>query len=392
MEDSLVSSNGSEAHFVGSYINDMRDAVIAAVVSRLHIAFNGAPGYGKTSVAKDLGERMVTKDHFSMVRFKPTTGDSAVYGAVDIPAIMGKRENTFEVDGLPRLYAGKPVSPMTLLFLGDEWPRCNDAIMDVWLDIMDRWEDRVGTMTTGPVCILTSNWLPTGERAEAVMDRIGLTMWVKPDGNLTTRDLAKAQLKAMNSRMTVSGYVPTFEEVQEVWSAQLTDRANEAVLNAIDEIERHARTGLQDQNGKVKRAFTPINPRRLAYWDHLLAKTSVLYRGTADFTEVHPKAMQALQYAWTSKTAEEYDDWRELVSAIADPITSAVEGATQNFLDYCIAHKKDTNFFADGGAVLGRALTTISELGIKEDDARFIHAKETLNGIFRDAIRNIDQI
>lgn len=374
------------AYFVGDYVDEFTDAVVASVASRLHLMLVSKPGTGKTSIGRDVALRMVGEDRFSMIRIDPTTGTEIIFGPFDIDVALGNKKADVVIDGLPRIVDGTPYDPNCLVCLADEFPRANGALFDAYVKALDVWDNRRGTMTTGPVWIMTANFLPKDERTAAVRDRVGMTLWVD-SGPMDIDAMVEAQSTAMTGGITTSGAVPTLADLERVWAAGPSPDARKAVSAAIKMVVRACETGITNSDGSPRRNFTPINNRRLTQWIQLLTKLSILYSGTDDFREVHPKALAALKWAWPCQDEAEYRDWVELMGTIADPVQSAIDAALSAAYEYFQNAKIDPQFAVNAGSELARATDTILQIVGSREDPRFIDACAMLNTQFVQAVR-----
>jgi hypothetical protein len=305
--------------FQGKYVEEVRDCVIASAASGLHVQLLGKPGTGKTSIANAVAKG-IYGDNYVMTRFNPTTPNFKVEGQLDFAKLLSEKKWVYVRDHTP-------YDPNVKMWIADEVYRANTAILDILIDVLDRWDEK---KDNAPVVIGTANFMPKSERAEALLDRFGCTMWVQPNGSVSGRDVCRAQLQAIGGELTVPGTLPTFAEIMKVRAAKPTEKALEVVLDVEEAIEKEVGKGLRDENDKMVRTFADINERRRTYWVYLLYRTSVLYSGTADFDTVHPKAMEAMRYAWSCKSEEEYNDWGQLMQAFSDPVASAVEYALKS--------------------------------------------------------------
>lgn len=375
--------------FVGSYVTEVRDALFACMASGLHVQFVGKPGTGKTAISYATANA-VYGEEMSMTRFNPSASIEKVEGYQDFKAWMEQSEWKIITDGTP-------YDPKCRLWIADEWNRANSAIQDKFIDTLDRWDD---DPINSPVVVGTANFLPKDERSEAVLDRFGLTYWIAPNGDFTARDVAQARLKANNTRLLVPGLEN--EPDRKMWreaidfarSVAFSDKAIDVVGEATEHVEKVANEGLVNGEGEPVRSFGPINNRRRTYWADLLARTTALYTNSGDFDTVHPKAMQALAFAWTSKSQEEADDWRLLMGNVVDPIQSAIDQSLMATYILMAEEAKGKSYVAianDLAKIIQRTSDNLKTF-VAEDDPRYRQAVYELQKYMTQYIREAGNV
>ncbi len=371
--------------FVGGYVLEMRDAMFACSASGLHLQFIGKPGGGKTDIALACAKALYG-DRMVMTRFNPSTPVEKVEGFIDYAALM-KQDPEWHI-----ITAGTPYDPDCDVWIADEIHRPNQAVQDKMLDTLNRYDMDDADW---PVVFGTANFLPKDERAEALLDRFGLTYWLKGNGDYTPKDVSVARMRANGKKLLVPGLETETE--QKEWQqrifdarrASYTERSIKAVSECVEHIAKVAEEGLVDSNGNAVRSFGPINNRRSTYWTDLLAKTSILYYGTAEFDEVHPKALAALSYAWTSKSQEEADDWRMLMGNVVDPIQSAIDHALKDAYEV-MRQTADGMNKIKAAYELGKILNQTSDnmkVFVEETDPRYQQAVYELQSFITQYVR-----
>lgn len=369
--------------FVGKYVEDIAAALIAASVSGLHINLIGPPGCGKTAIAKSFMDD-VFGEAGVLTRFNPTTSPSKVEGQLDYAALFGLD------GGKPEwriISDGTPYSPSCRMWLADELFRCNEAVQDMMIDVLDRWDvDR----TTAPIVVGTNNFIPAkSERAKAVLDRFGMTMFVESPSN-GLKDIVKAQIASNGRNLSVPGDLPTLETINDIHRAVPTERAMDVVADFLEDFKKSVDAGLKDDSGIVVRSFDGVNNRRLTYWAILLSKVTIYYTGLADFDKVHKKAVEALKYAWSPRTKDEYDDWGRMAALSADPIGAIVEQA----LTQAYAQMKDVSAntsdrikrVTEIGKIIQGTLDNLKEFADVTSD-EYLGAKAGLETMFAELVR-----
>ena len=301
---------------VGGYVEEIRDALIASAVSRVGVYLLGAPGGGKSACAKAFGRQMYGKrgKDWCFIEFSPATQEQRVEGVLDYQA-------WFKDSKYSLVKTGTPSDPGIGMVVADEMSRANESIHDLFMTTMDEWElEHRGTQL-----IATGNFLPTGDRAEAFLDRIGLYIWLGENG-YDVKDVSRAQMRAQHDDLDLPNFpITMWKEVEDARKATPTEKAVEAVAEFVGLLSETAVKGLQDTSGSIVRQYPYPNKRRITTWTRILDKATTLYSGTADFDQVHPMAIKALQYSWVLKSQEEARDWRSIISLIADPTQAAVD-------------------------------------------------------------------
>ena len=294
------------SNFVGSYVKDMAAVLAASALSRQHAIVLGAPGYGKTAVSRSIAWQL-TDGKYSFVRIDPSTPPEVVRGAWN-PAKLMEGE-------LVRVVDGTPYDPDMKLAIIDEIGRGNDVTFDALLDTLDRQD----TLDSPPVWA-TSNFMPTTERIQALIDRFGLWFWVQP-GVINTADVVAAQLNGTGGpQMDMSG-MPTWAEIQDVRSAKPGPNALAAISELLENLKQEA----------SKEGRRP-HPRRISQWTHLIFRTSVWHTGTADFTKVPDEATGLLKYAWPATSPDEAASWAKIAGNVIDTVGAAIEAAMAQVL------------------------------------------------------------
>lgn len=355
--------------FVGHYVEELRDAVYASAASGLHLQAIGKPGTGKTAIIHAT-LKAIYGDKMVFTRFNPSTPVEKVEGFLDFAALMKETPEWIVKT------EGTPYDPDCEAWMADEVYRSNMAVLDKLIDSLDRWD--IDPLNSALV-IATANFLPKDERAEALLDRFGLTYWLKTNGDFTTKDVAMARMKANNQRLEVPGLTTQSERddvakaIKFARTVTFTERACEVVANTVKEITRVAEEGLTDAEGNAVRVFGPINNRRATYWADMLSRTTALYSGTGDFDQIHPKALESLSFAWTSRSQEEADDWRTLMGNVVDPIQSAINAALKATYE-TMAERAQGRNAADVANELGKIVIVAAD-NIKhfvgDDDPRY---------------------
>ena len=290
-------------YFVGEYIHDMSNLFVASLVSGQHCVSIGAPGWGKTDVAISLLGDVLPQRH-ALVRLNEASQPEVIQGATDMEVLL--KESKFRLNT-----AGTPYDAQFEAVMLDEAGRGNDEIYSLLMFLLDRKDFAF----PHPV-LCTANFLPSGKKHEALLDRIGLWGWVVP-GALDARAMAAAQMSRNESdlMLKVPGRLPTRDELQMCYSAV---PGPDAIGAVCDTIEMAAAEALA--------IGRPLHPRRINQWQRLLFRMGVYATGgDCNFKVTPPEAIAALKFAWPAPTIEEYIAWAEVVASLHDPVQSGVD-------------------------------------------------------------------
>ncbi len=353
--------------FIGSYVSDIRDCLIAGVLSGQHAVVLGAPGWGKTAIARAMAARVAGDGRWCLVRLDPSTPPEAVRGAYDPAALLQGR--------LERVVGGTPYDPRARLVILDEIFRANEVVFDVLLDVLDRLDL---SPDTAPVAWATANFVAQGERVEALRDRIALWLWLQPE-SLDPRAVVGAHLAAGDDGLSVPGEIPGWETVLEVRATRPGEKALRAVGELLSQLTQEA----QAQGRRV-------NPRRLAQWARLVYRVGVYTTGEADFAALPDEAARVLRWAWPAPTPEEAASWAQIALSIVDAVGAAIEAA----MAQALAKFREVAAIGDPGArtakvaelgqVLAGTQATLRQVG--GDDPRVPEAIRTLTEWFAAAV------
>lgn len=348
-------------HFVGRYVTDIVDAAVAGMVSRQHVILIGAPGCGKTVIARDAVNKM-SDGRFSFLRLALGTSPDEVQGPYD-PA-------KFLAGELSRNVEGTPYDPENEAVIIDEISRGNDAVFDQLIDTLDRFDtDRQ------PPVISTANFAPKGERAEALRSRLSLWVWVNP-GDVDVTNVALANMNGHRPTLNDQTHpLPDPETVEKVRNAHPGPDAQRAVVTVLEDIADMAR----EQN-------RGLSHRLVSQWAQILFRMSVLITGDENFTTVPPQAVKVLRFCYPNTTQQEAADWEEIIRAVADIVETAVEDVLASSLTrfQTVAEIEDPDVRIEKVTELGMFMVEKQkELKALGDDPRIKGAEETLSDWFR---------
>lgn len=379
------------SNFVGKEVSEVRDLLVTSAVSGVHCLLLGAPGCGKTAMSIAAAEQMVGRDKMCIVRFNPTTSNDKIEGPVDIASLM------VDPPVVRRVRIGTPYDQNTMIFVADEVSRPNENIFDVLLDTLDMIEDTSGKAILpedAPVTFGTGNFLPKGERTEALLDRFGIYKWIG-DGT-DPKEVARAKMMSKGGKLSLPGSLPNAKEIYDVRSAVPGLKAIEAVVAAVDEIAQAAMQGLviDTPQGQTRRSFGKPNNRRVTIWQQILLRRSILDKGTTDFDEVSKVAKAMCAYAWVSRTPAEAADWKMLVGSLTDPVGAAIDQLMVSAFERmnatvkaALASGKRQDAAQALGLLLSTSLQNLAKV-VPETDPRYIEAQELVTTQFAQFISN----
>lgn len=349
------------SQFVGGYVDDIKAVSLAAILSHQNAIILGAPGWGKTAVSRSILGQMGT--HYSFVRVDPSTPPDVVKGAYNPLALLEGR--------LERIVTGTPYDPCVQAAIIDEIGRGNDVLFDALLDVLDRQD------TDGVPVLATSNFMPSKDRTQALIDRFGLWLWLRPD-TLDVQAVVSAQLNGNGKPQVSTHDLPTWTQVEEIRQAVPGAAAIRCIQTLIGELVTEATT-----NGRQ------VNPRRLSQWSALLFRTGVWFTGQADFASLPDASTKLLRYAWPSPDPAEATAWAQIASVVVDTIGAAIDGALAEMVNTLKRNMTNGKLNPNGMTNVATALqgqqATLD--AIAKNDPRITEAKNRMNELLARAIR-----
>lgn len=350
--------------FVGAYVNDIRLAILAGLVSQEHVAILGQPGTGKTDIGDRLLVTAVGEEGRIFKRFAPSTPPQVIEGMFDPQQAIADPPKFVLVRD------GTPYDPRAKAVLFDEWFRGSDIIFDMGLDVLDRRDIHPDLM---PVVIATSNFAPTSARTEALRDRFALWVWIRP-GVCNVSAIINAHAHSMHSPLD-AGTMPNWDQIQEVRRAEPGPHAIKVCEDILTLLAQEA----------AKASQTP-NPRRVRQWFRLLYRTNVWFQGKADFSSSHPEASKVLSWAWACTDESKAADWAKIAGCVVDIIGTAINELKARTLEQVkIMYQKTksesrTTMATELGEIVTEGKREIESLGIK--DKRIDQAIKELEDVF----------
>ena len=302
---------GTNGKFIGHYVDEMALVMTAAAVSNQHAIFIGKPGCGKTDIVRSASEIMFD-DASIFIRLNPTTPPEHLTGTVD-PAGLLESPPVWRYNR-----KGTAEDPDAMSIILDEIFRASDAVNDININTLNRQDN--DNPDDAPIVFATANFLHITERTEALLDRFPFYYWV-PEERLELADVVRSHLTSLGKRLEVGSDLPTLQETLDVQKAVPTEKSIKAVTEKLGELVTEISAGTGDD----ARTWEQPNRRRIKFWDTMLFRTTVYFGGVADFTEVHEKATTALAWSQVLRSEKEAQDWKTMMSGLADPIGLIIE-------------------------------------------------------------------
>ncbi|MGC9025697.1 MAG: AAA family ATPase [Chloroflexia bacterium] len=293
----------------GSYLDPAAESVLAASCGRVHALILGAPGWGKSVLARSFAGTYLSPS--LALSCDPSTPPSRAPGRPHVGALLEGRERTFTEGSLSdRALRGAVL---------DEIFRASDPLWDALLPVLER---------PLPVVLATANWVAKGDRVEALKDRVALWVWLSVSAS--PQDLgavADAALQRLALQVADEGDAAALgavfrhpawpdnpEAIREVWQMAPTPRAVQAVREVVESLAREA----------LQAGFAP-NPRRADQWARLIFGRTCLERASPDWAAPAEAALRALAYAWPASSEEEAATWRQVALRVVDRTGALVE-------------------------------------------------------------------
>lgn len=350
--------------FSGSYVNDIVKVLIASAVSGENAILIGAPGWGKTAISRQVAEAM-TNGRYSFTRVDPSTPPEAIKGAYNPAAILDGR--------LERVVEGTPYASDCQIAIIDELFRGSDVLFDAALDTLDRQDTDYG-----PPVWSTANFVAAGTRVEALIDRIGLWLWIKP-AVVDVAAVAAAHL-TNGAKPSLDHDLPDEETIERIRQATAGPKAEKAVIEALQLLaEEAAKEGRH------------VHPRRVAQWAKILFSYAMYLTGSDNFDTLPKEAVSILRHAWPATSAAESTSWANIAGAAVDPVATVIDEAlAEAFAEFKrVSQIGNVAERAAESQKLGQVSVKAQNLlaALSVDDPRIDEAANQINKWFADAVR-----
>lgn len=345
-----------ENQFVGNYVADIRDALIASVLSSSHAAVISPPGWGKSVIADQMGRRIAGDDHFNLIPLDPSSLPSAIKG-----------EEKLDGGNIVTDVTGTPYDPEMKIVTADEAFRANDPVFDAMLHATDPLKQDRCTVW------VTSNFVPQHERIQALISRFAIWLQVTPEP-FDAGEMAVSQLMA-GGMPTVPGQFPTWQTVEDVRAAAPGPKIAESIRDYISLL-----------GSEAEEAGLNLTPRQIGHWQRVLFRMNVYETGKAD-TMLSADAQKALRFVWPSVDRDAWNLWQSVVGSLVDPVGAAIDAILANVAPQFVEvaeiddQSERTNKLPDLGRALADAQSELYDHG--GDDERANEAVKKLNDWFR---------
>lgn len=335
--------------FWGKYVHEMRDVLVASVMSQKNAVLLSAPGWGKTRVAKRVSEEIAGKDGSIFIRLEGSTPPQVVKGMID-PAKALESPPKFVV-----VTDNTPYDPRANIVVLDEIFRPPDPVFDALVDILDRHDVNPDD---APVVWGTSNFVIKNQRTNAVVDRIALWLWITPQ----SLDVSKFVNEIAHRKRGVELSIPSNGRAMPTWEDVLRVRSYKPKQSTIDTVT----SILTTLSAEAKVSSFDVNPRRLTHWFDILYRYSAWVEDSADFETIPAEAAVILRYAYPTLSADDWRKWDQVARSVGDPLQAALDSATEQayaaFKKIMEKNMQPSDSALELGKVLAQVQTTLKHL------------------------------
>lgn len=305
----------SGPQFVGDYVNDFAAVVRGALFAGVHANFISGPGTGKTEMLEDILSR-VYPGNWRKTEFHPSTPPAVVKGSIDPRAYMEKGDVfTLNTDNTPY-----DANLKAIIF--DEFSRASDVTFDAAITSLSGQKN----------CQIfsTNNFVPAGERIEALLDRFALYHWIEI-GEIEVDAAVESTLTAIAERNSgkpaarkrVPAWFPTAEEIETVQNSVPGPNAIKAVqefINSVREIAVH-----EPEFKALKNYRSPVQ------WTKVIYFNSVAWTGNPDFEKVPEEAAYLMRFLYPARNYAEAKKWANIVESITHRVRAEVNRVLSEF-------------------------------------------------------------
>lgn len=289
-------------YFAGDYVKDIVDLCVISLLTGKNSLLIGAPRWGKTDIAEAI-LRQVYPSAFAKVQLHGANQPGEIRGEIDFKFLIEHSEIRYN-------RTNTPYDPIFFAGLLDELSRTGETILSLLIFLMDQKFVRPMPF------ISTANFLPAGKQHDALLERVAFWHHVVP----TTLDAKAMSIAQMSRRETdppllVPGRLPTAAEIAAGYNALPGPLAMEVISDKVAQIEAQVRA-----KGWI------TNPERIGVWSKTLFRVGYwLTGGNDNFSTIPDEALNALRFAWVSKTEVEYNEWKALLKAMVDPVAAKLD-------------------------------------------------------------------
>jgi len=287
-------------YFVGAYVADMTNVAIASVFAGVHASFQSAPGWGKTAILSAAAAAIAGEDHTNRIDLSPASSPALITG-LDDPKVLINEGRFVKVT------TGTPFDPNMKIVILDEFFRGNDAAFDAALHALDPMKQ------SGAIVWGTNNFIPTGERQAALLDRIALWYWL-PAQAVNVAAVASSLLLSEGSPQ-VPGYLPDWDQVMAVRAARPGQKAVDTVTSYLETLIAEA----------INEGFGVGHPRSVAHMSKVLYRVAAAYNGAEDFTNLPPQAIKAMRYCYPAANYAEAVKWASFINTLTDRVAAEID-------------------------------------------------------------------
>lgn len=288
------------AYFVGAYVQDMANVAIASAFAGVHASFQSPPGWGKTAILSKTAAQIAGDGGHNRIDLSPASSPSLITGLDDPKVLIN--EGRFQ-----KVTTGTPFDPNMKIVILDEFFRANDAAFDAALHALDPMKQ------SGAIVWGTNNFIPTGERQAALLDRIALWYWL-PQQTVNVAAVASSLMLSQGSPQ-VPGYLPKWDQVLAIRSAV-------PGLKAVTTVTEYLETLIAEA---INEGFAVGHPRSVAHMSRVLYRVSVAYTGNEDFTALPTQAVRAMRYCYPASNYAEAAKWASFINALSDRVQAEID-------------------------------------------------------------------
>lgn len=309
--------------FTGRYVGELVRTMTASALSGTNAIFISPPGWGKTTIAR-YAAREMSGGNWSFTALSPSTPPSTVEGIYD-PRKYLKGE-------MERIVTGTASDPSNRINVLDEGYRASDPVFDLLLHILEPQND---DLTLAPVSWITSNFVISDERGEALRDRIAIWLHLYPtigDVDVMLESFASSYTTGM--KLVLADLLPTWDEIAAVRQMVPGKKAKVVLGHFIKAVI-----------AEIAQPPTPaaVNPRHLGQWFNVLFRYNAWATGSDNFDHLEDATKSLMRYLWVQPAKQDWEQWGKKVAGVVDLTGSIIKGImyhTQGELNKLLDGKK----------------------------------------------------